>query len=252
MDKKLKIVFICLILLGLFLTQTACRQDKPIQPKQEYTYGTDYFDFSNVRHGFVVLNTDDIDYIQFNFNSTDKKVSDSYKIEDTKHQFILPLAYGTGQYTIKTYGNSVQSKTFTVDEIDTDVFTLSTSMVDYLNIDIYDIILEAYSSDELTFVKNIAKKVYLILEYREGKSYYFSDLDKVIKSGHGVCLEYARICAACIRSQNIPCKLVFGDYNGTYHAWCEVDINGEYIVDATSGIVLRKQDTSSYTALKYN
>ena len=53
------------------------------------------------------------------------------------------------------------------------------------------------------------------------KSGYLPDPDETIMSRKGICFDYAALAAAMLRSQGIPCKLVFGYVapNQLYHAW---------------------------------
>lgn len=39
-------------------------------------------------------------------------------------------------------------------------------------------------------------------------------------SGKGVCYDIAGLMAAMLRSQGVPCQLVYGYVDGIYHAWC--------------------------------
>lgn len=48
------------------------------------------------------------------------------------------------------------------------------------------------------------------------------DPDEAYASGKGVCYDIAGLMAAMLRSQGVPCKLVYGHVDGMYHAWCMV------------------------------
>lgn len=54
------------------------------------------------------------------------------------------------------------------------------------------------------------------------QSGYLPELDQVLEDGKGICLDYAALMTAMLRSQNIPCKLVVGQANTAYHAWVSV------------------------------
>ena len=78
------------------------------------------------------------------------------------------------------------------------------------------------------------------LDYKASDDYtalglYTCDLDKVYNRGYGVCYDYAVILAAMLRSQGIPCKVVFGKYADSDggHAWNEIYIcsNGSITTD---------------------
>lgn len=51
---------------------------------------------------------------------------------------------------------------------------------------------------------------------------YISDVDAVLAAGEGICLDYAALMSAMLRSQGVPCKMIVGYAGSTYHAWVEV------------------------------
>lgn len=48
---------------------------------------------------------------------------------------------------------------------------------------------------------------------------YISDIDDTLSSGKGICLDYAAVMAAMLRSQHIPTRLEVGYAKDVYHAW---------------------------------
>ena len=50
---------------------------------------------------------------------------------------------------------------------------------------------------------------------------YMPDPDETLATGKGICFDYASLAAAMLRSQGIPCKVIFGyvSPNEVYHAW---------------------------------
>ena len=50
---------------------------------------------------------------------------------------------------------------------------------------------------------------------------YMPDPDETMQTGKGICFDYASLAAAMLRSQGIPCKVIFGyvSPNEVYHAW---------------------------------
>jgi hypothetical protein len=50
---------------------------------------------------------------------------------------------------------------------------------------------------------------------------YIPDVDNVLARGSGLCLDFATLMAAMLRSQAVPTKLVVGTAGGIYHAWIE-------------------------------
>ena len=47
---------------------------------------------------------------------------------------------------------------------------------------------------------------------------YLPDVDEVLRSGKGICFDYAALMAAMLRSQKIPTRLEIGYAGTTYHA----------------------------------
>ena len=54
------------------------------------------------------------------------------------------------------------------------------------------------------------------------QSGYIPVLDSVMEEKKGICFDYASLMTGMLRSQGIPCKMVFGYTNGAYHAWISV------------------------------
>ena len=49
---------------------------------------------------------------------------------------------------------------------------------------------------------------------------YLPTPDETLKTGKGICFDYAALAASMLRSQGIPTKMIFGYVSGTlYHAW---------------------------------
>lgn len=67
--------------------------------------------------------------------------------------------------------------------------------------------------ETLTYDKELSETV---------RSGYLPELDKVLAAEKGICLDYAALTAAMLRSQGIPCKLVVGYAGKAYHAWVSV------------------------------
>lgn len=51
---------------------------------------------------------------------------------------------------------------------------------------------------------------------------YTSDVDTILASGTGICLDYAAVMASMLRSQRIPTRLEVGYAQDAYHAWISV------------------------------
>ena len=72
------------------------------------------------------------------------------------------------------------------------------------------------------------------------QSGYTSDVDKILASGTGICLDYSAVMASMLRSQGIPTRLEVGYAGTAYHAWISTYItdtgwvNGIIQFDGTS------------------
>lgn len=161
---------------------------------------------------------------------------------------IFPLTDGDGKYTVTVYRNivgtsynSILTKTFDVEladevspylissqyvnyEIGTETIQKAEELTQNLDTDlekfqaIYDYVVKCFSYDYAK-VKNL-------------QSGYIPNLDEVLESGQGVCFDYAALIAGMLRSQNIPCKLVVGYMDNSYHAWISVYVESAEEEDA--------------------
>ena len=87
--------------------------------------------------------------------------------------------------------------------------------------------LSAKSRDDLHYVENVYAYVVENVEYDYDLAAsipvdYLPDVDRTIETGKGVCLDYAALMTALLRSQGIPAKLVVGWSGTQYHAWISV------------------------------
>ena len=51
---------------------------------------------------------------------------------------------------------------------------------------------------------------------------YLPVLDNVLKEKKGICFDYASLMTGMLRSQGVPCKMIFGYAGSAYHAWISV------------------------------
>ena len=86
------------------------------------------------------------------------------------------------------------------------------------------------ASNELEVVNNIYDYITDSIDYDYAKASdpptgYTTDIDAILESGTGICLDYAAVMAAMLRSQQIPTRLEVGYANDAYHAWISVHID---------------------------
>lgn len=92
----------------------------------------------------------------------------------------------------------------------------SSSDLDYVE-QVYNYII-----NNITYDKELAENVALD---------YLPDIDRTLKSGKGICFDYASLMSAMLRSQGIPTKLMVGYSGEAYHAWISVYLNETGWVD---------------------
>ena len=86
--------------------------------------------------------------------------------------------------------------------------------------------LAAKADDALGVVQQVFDYVCAQVKYDKEKAKtvkagYLPDPDETLKTGKGICFDYAALAAAMLRSQGIPTKMVFGyvSPDDVYHAW---------------------------------
>ena len=149
---------------------------------------------------------------------------------------VFTLTGGDGKYSVKimqhTTGKkyrSVASWSFEAEGILEDaMYVQSCLYIDYRNAEDATGLAESLSGTELETVDAIYQYVARHVEYDKEKArtvskIYAPDLDSTLSSGKGICMDYAALTAGMLRSEGVPCRMLFGDLsNSTYHAWIEV------------------------------
>lgn len=91
--------------------------------------------------------------------------------------------------------------------------------------------LAAFCNNDLEVVTNVYNYIIknITYDYEKAntvKSGYISDVDEILRTGTGICLDYSAVMTSMLRSQSIPTRLEVG-YVGkdmVYHAWISVYI----------------------------
>lgn len=93
------------------------------------------------------------------------------------------------------------------------------------------------SATQKEFVESVAAYVRSAVSYDRdcpvGKlSEHTVDPDRTLLTGKGICIDYAALTTAMMRSQGIPARMAFGDVvqggEVSYHAWTEAWLDGEW------------------------
>lgn len=98
--------------------------------------------------------------------------------------------------------------------------------------------LSRLSRDDLDYVDKVYTYVVENITYDDilaanVPSDYIPDLERTLETGKGICLDFAALMTALLRSQGIPTKLVVGYSGRLYHAWISVYLEEEGWVDGT-------------------
>ncbi len=86
--------------------------------------------------------------------------------------------------------------------------------------------LSAAAADENGVVSGVYDYICASIKYDREKAKnistgYMPDPDQTLSEGKGICFDYASLAGAMLRSQGIPCKVIFGYVSpgDLYHAW---------------------------------
>ena len=97
--------------------------------------------------------------------------------------------------------------------------------------------LSADAADDLTIVQNVFNYVteHIVYDYDKAKNVpygYLPDIDDTLRTGTGICFDYAALTCAMLRCRGIPAKLDIGYTNdGMYHAWISTYLKEKGWVD---------------------
>lgn len=204
--------------------------------------GNEYavIDYSNASEGYIMVN-----YLGTSTNvklqiTGPNRVTYTYSINNGFAAF--PLTSGNGNYEISVCENIEGTKYslaycthLNFDNIsefgpylypnqnvnftkDSKVVTKAANLAAYCETDL-DVVTNVYNY----IIKNIT---YDYDKANTVKSWYVTDVDEILLSGTGICLDYASVMTSMLRSQQIPTRLEVG-YVGkdmVYHAWISVYI----------------------------
>jgi transglutaminase/protease-like cytokinesis protein 3 len=179
----------------------------------------------------------------------------TYDITDSDYEF-FPLTSGDGSYTVTVYenisGNDYSTCLFeTIDVKITDELGPALYPNQYVNFSSSSKAVQKAAelaegaSSDLDVVTAVYDYIISNISYdytmaSDPPTGYISDIDQVLEDGTGICLDYAALMAAMLRSQQIPTRLEVGYAKDVYHAWISVYIhdvgwvNGVVEFDGTS------------------
>lgn len=167
-------------------------------------------------------------------------VTYKYFLEEAGVYAVFPLTAGDGDYLILAYENvggdqyaSLFSQSITV-ELDNEFlpFLYPNQYVDFDETSEAVALAAQLSADaetDLDALTGIYEYLISHLTYDNEKaenvqSNYLPDVDSTLKTGTGICFDYASLMAAMLRSLGIPTKLEIGYSASIRHAWVDVYI----------------------------
>ena len=228
--------------------KTGMRDNTPVCLVPEMS-GTDVrenelarIDCSNAPEGYVFVQyLGKNEKVKLQITGSDT-VTYTYTIHAGDAPDVFPLSSGDGTYQIGVYEN-IQLNQYALafaTELDVrlhDAFLPFLYPNQYVKFEAGDEAialgrtLAAPADDDLEVVSNVYNYVIRNISYdtQEAEtvtSGYLPDIDEVLETKKGICLDYAALMTAILRSQKIPTRMEVGYAGIAYHAWISVHIDG--------------------------
>jgi len=206
----------------------------------ELVYGCDTasIDATNASEGYLfVCYTGDNPKVKMQLTGPDQ-VTYTYNILTS--EAVIPITAGNGSYTAVIFENIADNQYSTLFATDMEL-NVSNTFGPYLypNQQVNftadsKVVAEARelatgASSDIEVVANVYAYIIDNITYDEEKlstaeKSYIPDVDQILESKTGICLDYASVMAAMLRSQRIPTRLEIGYAGDAYHAWISVYI----------------------------
>ena len=192
-------------------------------------------DLSSASLGYVAVSVTSDTRIKFQVIKDDQTYT--YNVAKDGTPSVFPLQSGDGYYVFRVMQNIVDSKYAEIYHAERsitipdqfDPFLRPSDYIDYSEesdcvakaaeiaaesdtaLDVIDGVY-AYICKSVKYDRELAKNI---------PTGYLPDVDSTMKTGKGICFDYASLAAAMLRSQGIPTKVIFGyvSPNDVYHAW---------------------------------
>lgn len=194
-------------------------------------------DYSNASEGYICVKyTGSVEKLKLRITGTDSVVY-TYDLHPGEFE-VFPLSSGNGAYEITLYENisGTQYATCLYAKINatiTNEFSPFLYPNQYVNFDAdtqtvkKGAELAADADSDLDVIINVYNYITSAIKYDYKKAEdpptgYTTDVDAILNSGTGICLDYAAVMASMLRSQQIPTRLEVGFAKDAYHAWISV------------------------------
>lgn len=200
-------------------------------------YNNDYasIDASNTSQGYIMVSySGDCPKVKVQITGSDQ-IPYTYLLIDRGAYTTFPLSAGNGAYTIQVLENVEGDSYLIALSQDIDV-AIEDEFLPFLYPNQYvsftagsktvikgsELAKNAYS--DLEVIQNIYHYVIENISYDTAKANsvtygYLPDIDDTLKSGTGICFDYASVMTAMLRSQGMPTKLEVGYSGEALHAW---------------------------------
>ena len=192
-------------------------------------------DTSALSEGYVAVSARSDTRLKFQVIKDDN--TNNYDLPSDGTPAIFPLQHGDGSYRFRVMENVADKKYAEIYSVTCSVklqdefqpFLRPSTYVPY-SADSQCIAkaaeLAAGAADPLTVVQEVYKFICKTVKYDKAKarsvqSGYLPVPDETMRTGKGICFDYAALAAAMLRSQGIPTKMIFGyvSPDDLYHAW---------------------------------
>ncbi len=192
-------------------------------------------DATNASKGYIVIRyTGNSAKVKLRITGPDE-VTYTYNLTTEKKDEVFPLQAGDGNYQIGVFENISGTSYATAFSEELDV-KLDDPFLPFLYPNQYVTFSDknqaiayaeylAYTADtDLDVVSNIYNALIssLTYDYEEAQtveSGYIPEIDEVLTTGKGICLDYAVLMSSMLRSQRIPTRMEVGYAGTAYHAW---------------------------------
>ncbi len=199
-------------------------------------------DASNASEGYIIAKyTGTCDKVKLRITGPDE-ITYTYNMTTGGGQNeVFPLQAGNGTYLVGVFENisDTQYATAFAQEIDvnlSDDFLPFLYPNQYVNFNkdnqaiSYAEYLSYTADNDLDVVTNIYNALISSMSYdfeeaETVESGYIPDIDEVLTTGKGICLDYAVLMTSMLRSQQIPTRMEVGYAGTAYHAWISTYID---------------------------
>ncbi len=194
-------------------------------------------DYSNASCGYVMANyTGSSPKVKLRITGPDSVVY-TYDLHGSDYE-TFPLSSGDGSYDVAIYEN-ISGTSYSTCLFKKIAVTIEDEFMPFLypnqyvnfTIDSKTVMkgmdLAFAAENDLEVVTNVYNYMISEITYDYDKASdpptgYTTDVDEILESGTGICLDYAAVMASMLRSQRIPTRLEVGYAQDAYHAWISI------------------------------